>query len=143
MTGSMRCGTRGGAVCRPRFGKGRYFGVLAGAIAALLVLAGCAAQPDQPLRFVAGADAEYPTAARADGVEGYVVVEYNVDEGGRVRSARVVESEPEGVFDQAALDAVTEWRFEAPVVDGQRQTVTGLRSRVAFQLGEPEEYVAP
>jgi TonB family protein len=113
------------------------------AVVLALLLAGCAAQPDQPLRFVAGADAAYPAAARADGVEGYVIVEYDVDVDGSVRSPRVLQSEPEGVFDQAALDTVSGWRFEAPVIDGERQAVRGLRSRVAFQIGEPETYVAP
>jgi TonB family protein len=68
----------------------------------------------------------YPPAAKEAGIRGVVQAEIVVDETGQVRDARVVRSVP--LLDDAALEAVREWRFEPTVVDGRpvpvRMTVT-------------------
>lgn len=53
---------------------------------------------------------EYPREAH--GVSGWVVVECLVSPKGRIQSVRVVESQPAGVFDQAAIDAMKAARFK-------------------------------
>lgn len=70
--------------------------------------AAAAPPPDKPLIAVTPA---YPDTGR--GRTGEVLVEVNVDETGAVTRARVLESRPPGVFDQAALDAVQRWRYPA------------------------------
>jgi len=52
----------------------------------------------------------YPPLAH--GVEGWVRVECMVSPKGRIESVRVVASEPAGVFDQAAIDAMSYARFK-------------------------------
>ena len=52
-------------------------------------------------------------ARSARGVEGSVLLEYTVDERGRVVSPRVLQATPPGVFDRAALRALSRWRYEA------------------------------
>lgn len=54
---------------------------------------------------------EYPAEAKRLGIEGYVIVEFTVDQSGAVRDALVVSAEPSSVFDTAALKAVKRWRF--------------------------------
>lgn len=61
---------------------------------------------------------QYPYAARANGAEGEVMVEFVVDEHGRVSGARVVRS-TDPIFDEAALRAVAKWRFEPGTVAGR------------------------
>jgi protein TonB len=82
----------------------------------------------------------HPAQAKADGVEGTVAVRYDVDVDGAVVNARVVRSEPPGVFDAAALDAVRGWRFNAPMVNGEKRMATNLESRVIFKLSGADEY---
>jgi periplasmic protein TonB len=106
---------------------------------AVVLLAGCAAQ-DRPLQLLSGAGPVYPPEARAEGVEGYVVVRYDVDDEGRVLNARVVESSPDGVFDQAAVRAVSSWRFRPAEQAGERRSVDGLQSRLDFRLKGGESY---
>jgi TonB family protein len=48
----------------------------------------------------------------AKGVSGWVRVECLVSPKGRIQSVRVVESQPTGVFDQAAIDAMKAVRFK-------------------------------
>ncbi|HKA15223.1 MAG TPA: energy transducer TonB [Myxococcota bacterium] len=55
----------------------------------------------------------YPYSALARGVEGSVLVEYTVDGNGQVVAPRVIEATPPGVFDRAALRALSRWRYEA------------------------------
>jgi len=104
---------------------------------ALALLAGCAGGP-RTLPLVSATGATYPPEARKAGVEGFVVVRYDVDPEGRVVNARVVEATPPGVFEEAALAAVTRWRFRAPGDDSE--PVTGLTSRLEFALEGGERY---
>jgi len=53
----------------------------------------------------------YPAEARGQGVTGEVVVEFVVDEAGRVMRPRVVRS-TDSRFESATLRAVEKWRFE-------------------------------
>lgn len=76
---------------------------------------------------------EYPAHARMRRVEGYVDVEFTVDREGRVRNARVVEGSPPGVFDRAALNSITHWRFEPKEQGGQAIEVIA-RQRIEFEL---------
>ena len=55
----------------------------------------------------------YPRAALRRGVEGSVLLEFSVDANGDVVSPRVLESRPRGVFDEAALEALSKWKYEA------------------------------
>lgn len=100
------------------------------ALAAVLVLSGCASE--RGLQLVSGSAPVYPPEAREAGIGGYVVVRYDVDAEGRVVNARVVESEPEEVFDEAALQAVSRWRFQPVTDDEDPRAVTGLMSRLRF-----------
>jgi TonB family protein len=52
----------------------------------------------------------YPESAR--GTKGWVRVECVVTPQGRIESVRIVASEPAGLFDQAAIDAMKKARFK-------------------------------
>ncbi|WP_165283084.1 TonB family protein [Serratia sp. 1D1416] len=43
---------------------------------------------------------------------GLVKVKFDIDVNGQVQNARVVESEPKGVFDSEVLKAMSKWRYE-------------------------------
>lgn len=76
---------------------------------------------------------EYPRVARRRNVTGSVDVTFTVTTDGKVRSASVLKSEPKETFDQAAIDAVTKWRFEPSVENGvavEKRTAV----RLAFDL---------
>lgn len=58
----------------------------------------------------------YPPEAKAQNVQGVVIVEIRIDEEGRVSDARVLRSIP--LLDQAALDAVRQWEFTPTLLNG-------------------------
>ena len=74
----------------------------------------------------------YPEPARAEGVEGRVVVEFVVAEDGTVRDLEVVRS-PDERLSEAALEAVRTARFKAGR-DGGKAVAVRFRLPVAFRL---------
>lgn len=116
----------------------RARGILAALCRPVIVaVAGCAGGSGT-LPLVSATGAVYPPDARDAGIEGYVVVRYDVDAEGRVRNARVVDAVPPGVFEESALQAVSRWRFRPPAeTEGP---VTGLESRLEFSLEGADRY---
>ena len=108
-------------------------------IASLLLVAACASG-NRPLQLLSGSGAIYPPQARTQGVEGYVVVRYDVDAQGRVTNARVMSASPPDVFDEAALQAISRWRFRPAERGGEPQAITGIESRMDFTLDGGEVY---
>jgi protein TonB len=62
---------------------------------------------------------QYPYKAAQRGIEGWVRVEFYVTATGTVEHVEVIESEPPGVFDKAAIRAVSRWRFKPRMVNGR------------------------
>ncbi|MEZ5560657.1 MAG: TonB family protein [Pseudomonadales bacterium] len=105
-----------------------------------IVLSGCAASGERPLQLVSSTPVAYPAEARSAGLEGYVVVRYDVTDEGLVTNAQVIESRPAGTFDAAALAAVATWRYRPREVDGKPAGVLGMTSRLTFKLGDGSAY---
>jgi TonB family protein len=76
----------------------------------------------------------YPFAMRASGMRGEVVVDFIVDIEGRVRNPYVVRSLNPS-FDDPAIDAVRQWKFEPGRV-GDRPEPTHMQVPIIFQLDE-------
>jgi protein TonB len=71
------------------------------------------------LRLLTAVDPVYPEEARDRGIAGWVDVELIVGTGGIPRDARVVAADPPATFDQAALAAVSLYRYEPFERDGR------------------------
>ena len=76
----------------------------------------------------------YPEEARKARISGIVIVETKIDENGSVVDVKVLKSLPFGL-DQAAVDAVKQWKFRPGTKDGQPIAVTFLLT-VNFKLAE-------
>ncbi|MFW6092566.1 MAG: energy transducer TonB [Pseudomonadota bacterium] len=100
-------------------------------LAVAVTLVACASG-NRPLKVVSSVGPVYPPDAKAEGIEGHVLVRYDVGVEGRVRNVRVVEASPPGVFDESARQAVSRWRFQPPTEAGEPQPVEGLESRLEF-----------
>lgn len=73
---------------------------------------------DRPPLVLEAAQANYPFGAKQDKIEGRVVVRFVVDTDGRAQEAEVLEAEPAGVFESAALEAVALYKFEPASKNG-------------------------
>jgi protein TonB len=61
---------------------------------------------------------KYPARAASRHIEGWVKVEFTITTDGSVADAVVISSEPESIFDDAALTAISKWEFKEKIVDG-------------------------
>lgn len=77
---------------------------------------------------------KYPQRALSRGIEGSVTVEFTVTEKGIVEDPVVVESDPPGIFDRAALNATLKFKYRPKVVDGQPVRVEGVKNKIVFEL---------
>lgn len=77
----------------------------------------------------------YPQDARRNRIEGYVKLDLLVAPDGSVRSAKVVESKPKGLFDASAVTAVLKWRFKPKTVDGKAVEQRGVQ-KIEFAINK-------
>ena len=74
---------------------------------------------------------EYPAVARAARVEGTVIIQATIDADGRVIEARILRREP--LLDQAAVEAVRQWRYTPTTLNGVAVPVV-MTVTVTFKL---------
>ena len=78
----------------------------------------------------------YPRRAQTRGIEGYVLLEFTVTRSGAVADPVVVESDPPGIFDRAAVNAALKFKYKPKVVNGEPIDVAGVLHRITFELAE-------
>lgn len=89
---------------------------------------------DEPPSCVGGnPQPSYPARARSKGVEGYVVVRMLIAADGQVRKVSVLESEPEGVFEDVVIETTRNWSCTPATYQGQAAQVTTTQ-RLTFKL---------
>ena len=100
-------------------------GMVAGGIGAVARSSISSSGPGGPVRVggnirtptrTHGVEPAYPPTARAAGIQGVIILEIVIGEDGAVSNARVLRSIP--LLDQAALDAVRQWRYEPTLLNG-------------------------
>ncbi len=101
----------------------------------LVVLGGCASALQPPVLVEAGR-LVYPAAAKAQGVEGEVVVQYDVNPDGTVTAVAVLSADPPGVFDAAATALVRSFRFRPARLEGRVVASLEQTSTVRFKLDD-------
>ena len=99
----------------------------------LLLLSACKATvPAHPK--AASSAPTYPKEAARNGVEGYVKMLFDITKDGKPYNIRVVESVPEGVFDEVAQYAVSTWAFPPKIVDGKAVVQTDMNVQLDYKL---------
>lgn len=76
---------------------------------------------------------KYPARAADRHIEGWVKVEFTIQTDGSVNNAVVVGSEPESIFNDAALTAISKWKFKEKMVNGVAVTQRAVQ-RLQFKL---------
>ncbi len=82
---------------------------------------------------IINAQPDYPIAASQKGLEGYVVVQFDVTETGTIENAVVIESSS-SVFNKPAIKAAYRSRYKPRSIDGVPQKSFGLRKMFRFEM---------
>ena len=75
----------------------------------------------------------YPRSAQQKGITGYVEIEAQIGRDGRVRSAKVIKSEPPEIFDDSALRAYKQWRY-CPLAEEAPDYPDPVKVKLSFEL---------
>jgi protein TonB len=86
------------------------------------------------VKIVSQPGLKYPRRAQRNGIEGFVVLNFDIDETGGVVDLRVADSKPRLVFDKVATRYIKKWRFAPPAIDGTPVYVGDISMRIPFRL---------
>jgi TonB family protein len=88
--------------------------------------------PSSQLKLIKSVPPVYPFRAQGK-TEGWVEVEFTVSESGKVQDIAVRAASVPGTFDEAAVKAVSQWRYQ-PVLRDAKPVAVRTRIRVRFSL---------
>ncbi len=88
---------------------------------------------DQAVKAVVQTPMIYPPRARAKGIEGYVVFSLLIGITGEIEQVKVIESHPQGVFDDVATQGINSWKFEPAQYQG-KSVKSWAKQRIRFDL---------
>jgi protein TonB len=97
--------------------------------------------PAQDLKTANRVDPTYPPASRRAGEQGTVRLKVLVDTNGRPSNVAVTQSSGFPRLDEAAVQAVRKWRFQA-ATDGSKKIQAYTQVAVTFKLTETEQKAA-
>ena len=80
------------------------------------------------------APARYPRKALRLAKEGYVIVEFDVSADGDVIDPFVLEGEPAGLFDRAAMKSIRKWIYQPPIYEGVPVQVNDVQVKLTFRV---------
>jgi protein TonB len=78
----------------------------------------------------------YPSRALSRGIEGWVLLEFTIDQLGQATDLIVVEADPKGVFDRAAVNAIKKWKYRPKTENGRPTMRPGVRQLISFNIAE-------
>ena len=77
---------------------------------------------------------EYPIDALQQGIEGHVIVQFDVTEEGTVENPVVIESKPADIFDSSAIRAASKFKYKPKIVDDEAVRVDGVKHRIQYKI---------
>lgn len=78
----------------------------------------------------------FPTEAARQGISGWVMLSFSIDETGAVTDITVLNAEPRNMFDREAIRALRRWKYQPQVVDGKAIKQHNLQVQLDFQLAQ-------
>lgn len=92
--------------------------------------------PDTDARPIFRVTPKYPLAAASKGIEGWVVLSFNINEIGETTNISIVDAEPKRIFDNAAKRALQKWKYQAKVINGKAVSQQDLTVRLDFNMDQ-------
>lgn len=78
---------------------------------------------------------QWPREALVEGISGWVLIEFTINEDGTVSDPEVVDAEPRRMFERNALRAIYKWKFKPRIVDGS-PVKRRATQRIDFNIDE-------
>ena len=101
-----------------------------------LAMSGFSGMQNGDARPVFRVNPDYPIGAARDGIEGWVILGFDIDEIGGVTNIHIIEAEPKRIFNKEARRALRKWKYNPKVVDGKAIVQRGLRVQLDFTMDQ-------
>jgi len=92
---------------------------------------------DTEARPVVRVNPKYPIEAARNGIEGWVILAFDISAIGEVVNIKILDSEPKRVFDKAAKQALRKWKYRAKSVDGRPVSQENFTVQLDFNMDQP------
>lgn len=79
-------------------------------------------------------DPKYPPEAARDGREGWVRLQFTINEVGGVEDIVVLDADPKRIFDREARRALSKWKYKPKIVDGKPMRQENMFVQLDFKL---------
>lgn len=89
---------------------------------------------DNGARPIFRVNPSYPVDASRNGIEGWVVLGFDINEIGAVVNIRIIDAEPKRIFNKAAKQALRKWKYKAKTVNGQQVVQQNLSVQLDFKM---------
>ncbi len=76
----------------------------------------------------------YPSRPLTKGIEGHVDLVFDIAVTGSTTNIRIIDAQPQGLFERAAIRALEKWRYKVPVIDDVPQGQVDMMTRMRFAL---------
>lgn len=78
----------------------------------------------------------YPSRALSRGIEGWVLMEFAINELGQAININIVDAEPAGMFDRSAIAAVKKWKYRPMMADGKPAIRQAVRQKISYRISK-------
>ena len=79
-------------------------------------------------------DPIYPRRAAMQGIEGYVLFQFNITPKGTVSDIKILDARPPRIFNRSAIQAIRKWKYRPKMEDGKPVMQYNQRTQVDFSL---------
>ena len=78
-------------------------------------------------------DPNYPAKARKRRAEGFVIIKFNIDTQGKPIDLEVIDANPKRLFEQEAIKALKQWRYQPKLEFGKAVVQHGQTVKLEFR----------
>lgn len=78
----------------------------------------------------------YPARALKRNIEGFVVLQFTIDETGKPTAIEVVDANPRRMFEREAIQALRSWKYQPKLLDGKTISQPGQTVKLEFKIAK-------
>lgn len=87
-------------------------------------------------KMIKHVDPLYPIQAARNSTEGFVRVAFDINPNGIPENIEVIEQNPVKTFAKVAIEAVSQWKYEPLIVNGEAVTQENVSVQLDFKLSD-------